>query len=74
MQTRTCTWADFNDDEDSNPQSGYYQLAEGYISDLNTYMNKMRCIVDEDKHLMKIHGNWNTANLANLMVVFEKCD
>mmetsp|Transcript_832 Transcript_832/g.1260 ORF Transcript_832/g.1260 Transcript_832/m.1260 type:complete len:148 (-) Transcript_832:1058-1501(-) len=60
--------------ENSNPQSGFYQLAEGYEHDLQAYMTRMRCVIDEDKPLMSIHGDWNTARLANLMVVFEMCD
>ena len=74
LRTRQCTMADFNDDQNSNPESGFYQLADGYIKDVQTYMRKMLCIIDEDKPLLRIHGNWNTANLANLMVVFELCD
>ena len=71
IRTRECTWDDFNSSQRPNSDAKFFktQQTAGY---LETYAQNMRCV--EDQNELYTHGNYNTPNAGNFMIVFEKCD
>ena len=73
LRDRKCTEDDMNDALNSNPESGFYALDK----DADHYMklfgiNLFHCLVDDND--VKMHGDFDSAQAANLMISFEKCD
>ena len=74
LEHKMCDTSTFNDENNSNPSSKFYQLLSTVANDLRIYGHKMRCLTPEAEKRLNLHGDYDTGKAANLMVVFEKCN
>ena len=70
IQTRPCVPSDFPTYRESKSDESFFYPVKGTSQTyLNQYgVGRMLCLTEPEN--MKIHGNFNSENVANLMVVF----
>ena len=73
LADRKCTKKDMNDSQNSNPESGFF----AFDYDANHYLelygvDPFHCLVNDSD--VQMHGDFDSARAANLMISFEKCD
>ena len=70
IETRACLESDFNWEGNENADSIFFPT-EKSVHDLKKYWRSLRCAKNSDD--LYTAGNYDTATLDSLMVVFEKC-
>lgn len=58
--------------EGSNKQTDFFATSRLSDRDLKSYGTRLRCIVDPTK--LKLWGNFDTTETANLIAAFDRCD
>lgn len=87
VPTKICKEQDFNDVDDTRPETKFKKLAEDANKNLKNLRPIMKCI-DEEKYekdrlkddnpllnsIIEIIGDYDSAQAANFQIVVEKCD